>query len=463
MPRKPSRYLTIKGHKWWFKRDIPAAIRGHFGNKTAYVQCLETSDYRIAMTRRDEVEADVNRQFANAAAGRNPASGQDVVRELGEIWAKELRESRRDPHVWTAKIHRTTSDAIRDEHATDARDFIEDEADRLERTRGAAARKRFLDITEGRVDVEHHLDAYLAEAKLAPKTASGRRSLVMRFAEWAKAEGLSLPEVDRATAGLYVTGQLVPMHRRTAGKHLTSVKQYWDYLRRRGHIAGQNPWTEQLMPDSKIRVERGDGAREREFTDQEMRTLLYSEFPEGMRDRLRSALHDAMRISALSGMRLAEIVTIWVRECPIGDDGLGHFDLQQGKNGNAARIVPMHPDLLEIVRRRKKGKSPEDWLFHELQRERDGPDTFGKAFARYREKLKVDDKRDGRRRSLVNFHSFRRWFVTEAERAGQPESIIAEVVGHEEGRKSITLSIYSGGPSMQQKRTCVESVGLPPH
>ncbi|HEY6732542.1 MAG TPA: hypothetical protein VI256_01895 [Roseiarcus sp.] len=36
----------------------------------------------------------------------------------------------------------------------------------------------------------------------------------------------------------------------------------------------------------------------------------------------------------------------------------------------------------------------------------------------------------GRRRSLVNFHSFRRYFITKAEQADQMEHIIAVVVGH---------------------------------
>lgn len=56
----------------------------------------------------------------------------------------------------------------------------------------------------------------------------------------------------------------------------------------------------------------------------------------------------------------------------------------------------------------------------------------------------MNDKRPGQRRSLVNFHSFRRWFVTEAERAGIPESTILSVVGHEEGRRSITPTVLFG-------------------
>jgi hypothetical protein len=32
---------------------------------------------------------------------------------------------------------------------------------------------------------------------------------------------------------------------------------------------------------------------------------------------------------------------------------------------------------------------------------------------------------------------------------------ISTVVGHAEGRKGMTLGVYSGGPSLDQLRTCV--------
>lgn len=67
---------------------------------------------------------------------------------------------------------------------------------------------------------------------------------------------------------------------------------------------------------------------------------------------------------------------------------------------------------------------------------------------------------EGRRRSLVNFHSFRRWFITRAEQADQPENVIKAVVGHK--RQGITLSKYSAGPELQQAKRCVEAVKLPP-
>jgi integrase len=71
----------------------------------------------------------------------------------------------------------------------------------------------------------------------------------------------------------------------------------------------------------------------------------------------------------------------------------------------------------------------------------------------------VHDKPEGNRRSLVNLHSFRRFFITKAERAGQPPWIIESVVGHK--RTGMSLGVYSAGLSTEQLRACVEAVRLP--
>ena len=80
-------------------------------------------------------------------------------------------------------------------------------------------------------------------------------------------------------------------------------------------------------------------------------------------------------------------------------------------------------------------------------------------FTEYRRSVGVEEVVPGRRRSLVNFHSFRRYFITKAEQADQMEHIIAVVVGHM--RTGMTLGRYSGGPLLEQARRCVEAVRLP--
>lgn len=461
MAKSPRKYLKMRGLKYWFRRDIPEAIRISFDNKTAYLVNLQTSDLRQAIKRRDDLTTETDQLFEEAKNGTLGRTSADPIGALAEVWRNEIAEAERDPYAWTAKTYNMPITSVSDEDVITPYDFIEETSERLHREAGIAAANRFDCLIQGDVPIDHHLEHYLTEAALAFKTTNERRNLVKSFSRWAFKEALTLPRIDRQTAGRYYTEHIAKLHPSTAKKHLGSVKLYWDYLIMRGHVQGENPWEKQTLSNRKRRVERGSDVRERPFTEKEISTLLYSDYPKGMRKDFQQQIADAIRISALSGMRLAEIITLWVEECLLDEHGIGFFNIQQGKTSAAARKVPIHPDLIEIVRRRTYGKKPQDWLFHELTKERDPSDIFGKRFAKYREKLGVDDKQKGRRRSLVNFHSFRRWFVTEAERAGQPESTISQVVGHEEGRKSITFKVYSGGTSDEQRRCCVEAVKLP--
>lgn len=81
-----------------------------------------------------------------------------------------------------------------------------------------------------------------------------------------------------------------------------------------------------------------------------------------------------------------------------------------------------------------------------------------KAFTYYRKTLGVTDAVEGKRRDRVNFHSFRRWFVTKAIQAGQPELTVQIVVVHKP--QSVAASV-PWGLSLEQLTECVEAVKLP--
>lgn len=431
------RFLTLKGQVWWFRLAIPEACRSYFKGQTTYLQTLDTGDIRMAKALRDEVEPEVRRLFAGIKAGTTISKPEMGAEERGALWRQTIAEADDDEGRWLAVS------------------VAEDEAEQL---RGKA-REKFERALSGDHPIDHHLEDYLTEAGLAPKTTAERRGLVKRLARWCAEQGHRLPDIDRKTAGQYVTKVVAPMDPRTGKKHMTAIREYWRYLIRRGHVAGRqedSPWLDQTMPDKGRRVERGDRDKERPFTETEIKTLVYSAWPEGMETDYREAISDAMRISALSGMRLAEIATLWV-----GETRDGVFDIQQGKTSAAARRVPIHPDLVEIVNRRTKGKGPKEWLFHEVTKERDAGDTLGKCFIRYRRHLGVDDTRPGKRRSLVNFHSFRRWFTTQARHAGQTVETIGDLIGHSQGKQTITFGVYTPGASEEQLKACVEAVRLP--
>jgi integrase len=82
-----------------------------------------------------------------------------------------------------------------------------------------------------------------------------------------------------------------------------------------------------------------------------------------------------------------------------------------------------------------------------------------KRFGYYRKTLGVHEQLEGRRQSRVDFHSFRRWFVTQVRRTNLPRDVIKAIVGHKDG--SVTFDLYPGGPSLEQFRAVVAAVKLP--
>lgn len=452
------RLLDLRGQTWWFKRAIPADCRKRFGGRTAHLVNLQTSDIRVAKRRRDQLEAETTEYF-------------ELIRQGGA--AQEV-----SPREWGLRYREVLTDPATDRGDGGPDDYSDydaarDAAEARAETYRGRDRSEFEDALHGRVPVEQHLDSYLASTSIAPKTKNERRGLVMRLANWCATEGLKLPDVDRREAGRYVDGAIQPMHPRTAKKHVTALRGYWEYLRRRGYVDGtekrDNPWSDQYEAPTGRRAGRTGRKPEREFTADETRALLYGEPDAGEASQFDDVTRQVTKIGLLSGMRQGEIVTLQVADIERdAGDGFGRvFDLKASKTEAGVRKVPIHPDLdslIDALLMDDKGRrrADSDWLFPEFEDMPDPGDTFGKRFKRFREARGVAEKREGQRRSRVNFHSARRWFITEAERARQPETTVALVVGHvTEKRDGITFGTYSGGASGAQRRACVEAVKLP--
>ena len=226
---------------------------------------------------------------------------------------------------------------------------------------------------------------------------------------------------------------------------ITSASAYWRWLRKRTGTKA-TPWAGQSMSKGS---RRSADKSKRPFTDEEVVRLLVG--------GAGAELADAMRVAALSGMRLEEIYTL------TADDRTGGwFRVRAAKARAGVRRVPIHADLAAIVTRRCEGAEPASYLFPEAGPAREdrgrsmGP---SKRSGRYRQACGVHEREDGARHSRVDFHSFRRWFVTAAWNARIDRAVVAAVVGHEVG--NITDDTYSGGPHDALLRACVDAVRLP--
>lgn len=453
----PDRHLTLKGLTWWAKLEIPKDCRAALGGKTALPESMGTGDIRQARTRRDEFEREAKATFAAIRAGTYDPQGKvATASERGVLWRETLVQMRADPDLPEGVLETA-------ENAEEA------ERDAFRKTEWVAYDRAFRGVSA----FDLHAAAYLKSIKLAAKTMKERAGLLAMVATWFTEKGFTLDRIGRREVGRYCSEVLEDLHPVTGKKRLGAAKGYWDWLVTKGHVPklDGNPWVGQLQTSTKRRVEREDAeadVEEREFTDAEVIKLLASPWPARQAERNRPIIIDGLTLGLLSGLREAEVANLQVGDVE-KSEGSPHGVLlvRAGKTASAIRRVPVHSALAEMLKRRCAGKVATDMLFDDLWEGREkgkgsAADTFGKAFRRYRIALGVDDKREDKRRGLVNFHSARRWFATKAGQADIPTDTIAALIGHSKnGRENSMTLRYIKGLTDTQLFVAVEAVKLP--
>ena len=442
-------YLEKRRQGYYAVVEVPPSLREKLGCKRLR-RSLNTRDPATANARKWAVVAEFKTQIEAARRGVSP----DSVKA-------EARAMRTELHTASPADAEAILYAI-EERANEIRGAplgMTEGGGPADTEYDPAREKRAIDFykfASGQTTPLHeYLDQWLLEVAYTERTKGDHRRAVQRLADWPEGGIETIEAVTRKKAGEFISWLLRPRgqswtgDRKTAAKYKSSLSSYWAFLKGKGHVE-TNPWPEQTISKPKVHLEGTENA-ERPFTDEEVLTLL-----SGQTDQMTA---DLIRMGALTGMRIDELCRLTVAMT----EG-GHFKISKAKTPAGMRSVPIHSDLRAIVARRCEGKEKRAYLFDELPeppkesgRERSMPAS--KRFGRYMRARGVAKKVEGKRRSLVNFHSFRRWFITKAEQAGQPETIIAAVVGHK--RQGMTLGHYSGGPSGDQYRACVEAVRLP--
>lgn len=448
----PAPYLRGASRNWQIKVKVPKGA----GGPGQIAKSLGTRDHAEALRRAPVVAAEMRREIEarrrHADGTRKDLRGTptDVQRKLESWWAE-----RRVPHptlpgrfiipdhlepAWEDDLERTHGGPLNRDDG--------DAAEEYEPQKEAAASQLMGVVLGGVVPVASELDTYLEQQGIKSSYASRTRRAVVALAGWLahRPGGDNVHEVTGRVAVAFVD------HLASSGVTIATVNSltsalsaYWVWMEKR-YVATANPWSRQ----SRRVVCRDRNAVKRPFTDDEVKALLG-----GQTSR---TLHDMMRLAALTGMRLTEIGGLRVKGAR-----LGVFHVEASKTTSGVRGVPVHPDLKRLVARRILGKQDDDFLIEELTSPPSHGGLRGKKvgewFTAYRRELKLDHRREGRRQSDADYHSFRRWFVTKAEQAGQNEGLVARVVGHKPS--GFTFGTYSGGAAPAQALAVVEAVRLP--
>ncbi|NNU59094.1 tyrosine-type recombinase/integrase [Ochrobactrum soli] len=442
-------YLEQWRGKWRVTVSVPKALQKKLGT-TRLKQALNTDSLSIA----NQLKWPIVREFHGLIA-----SAQKPETDIRAI-AEELRRQRAhaesdiDAIEIEAGIAATVDILLGQEIGSHIDPYTGEE----EPVYAPEAVKRvteFNAVLKGQATLLNaHHNQYMGQLTVKPRTKSDDKRAIALLERWCSEQDIppylqSFPTRKSAVAFTDALPALEPeLSPVTLNKYVRRLSRYWQWLEKRDEVAS-NVWAglSLAVPQTPHDEE------ERPFTDDEMVKLLSGDASPEM--------HDLMRIAALTGCRLDPIVCLRVRDCL--DEGMFIFKPQ--KKEKAQRLCPIHPALKEIIERRKDGKSPDDPIFPEWPAPKNPESTRERSFKAsnhftdYRRSVGVADEIEGKRRSLVNFHSFRRWFITKAEQADQPESLIASVVGHK--RQGMTLGVYSGGPAKEQARRCVEAVQLP--
>lgn len=456
-PRKA--YLELHGGNWRVVVFVPAAVRRAVG-ATKLVHNLETDSLRQAnVLKRSHVDRFKRRIAAALAAVGKPSEGDlQLAIELSKV-AHELKRD------GTPEEREDFDKAVYERHAEirwkDAR-WIQVEDPDMGRTEVEQAlpeqtekARLFSAVAHGRVtpfDIKHA--EYLKGLDVKDRTLADDARALRMLRDWCGRTGTpsTLEAIDISAAHAFVDDLVANsgLDRVTCKKYVGRLSAYWHWMAPRFPAAG----TRNVFAGIVIRrPKRKAGEKERAFTDREIADLL--------RGPATPHMLDLMLIGALTGARLDAIVDLKVADT---DHDCLRFKPQ--KRETDARYVPVHPDLRAVVARRCAGKARTDDMFPEWPPVRKAGSMRERSFKTsnhftlYRRTAGVDEQVPGKRRSLVNFHSFRRWFITRMEQAEVPEAMISAIVGHKRG--SITLDVYSDGPKMRAARRAIAKIKLPP-
>lgn len=444
-------YLELHRGKWRVTLAVPKRLQDKLG--TRLKRPLGTDSLAVANGIKHGVVQELKDVIARAE-GRSTRERDFVMREAERLRTQAtLIEQQSSPEFRDAvaeRYYEIRGNPIAVREVGDG-----DEAAQLETYDPGRERlaNQFKHVAFGSsIPFDLHLPAYRTEKlRVKKRTEDDLIRAIERLREWCVEQQIeeNVGTVSTRMAREFIRSLKMErgLHPRTVKKYLTRLSLYWKWLAY-SYFVTENPWLQVEVDMEETPAEE----LERAFTNNELAKLLMGPAPQ--------ALRDVMLIGALSGARLDAIVDL-----KVGDTEGDFFIFKPQKKEKHRRRVPIHSALREIVERRRDGKQPGDDFFPEYPRNskdslRERSFKTSNRFTTYRRTVGVDEQVPGRRRSLVNFHSFRRWFTTRAEQAGIDKDLLSAIVGHKRG--SITLDLYSEGPEAKAARLAIEVVKLPP-
>lgn len=411
-----AKYLEQRRRGWYAVLDVPAKLKNHFGKKRL-VKTLETDSRSEAERKVLPVIARWKAEFEAAKSGTSIP-----LEQLALEWANDLKNAR-DPDIRDIGY-----------------DLIEEKANKLAKLNPtSAATFRLIALGEA-VPLNDHVDPWLLRVDNVGKTIDMKRSDVQHFLQTFKVEQqVTKRAVQKWADALIKDAGLSPP---TARRHISSCRGFWSYLQRAGIIdRDDDPFHDAVSRASQKNKAKPDSKR-RPFRPDEL-GQLYREASRANDPQLQKLIWMAI----WTGCRIEELCSLKVSD--VSED---FFQVMDAKTGAGNRLVPTHSRLRPLLEQLCRSST-------------DGFVLSGLTFNKYGDRSNAIGKRFGRLKSKLGmgptlvFHSIRKTVATQLENAGVPESVSADILGHE--KKTMTYGLYSGGTDLKIMKAAVEKLSYP--
>ena len=288
---------------------------------------------------------------------------------------------------------------------------------------------------------EFYLDAYAKSLEgLKPKTIKQRISRIKKE---------FIPNfifLDKESLGAFKIQQWVNSYiTREPKVSYKTLKSY--YLAARGYVGWlilsgylnheSDPFSLVKIP-AKYSLKKG--VVRKEFNDDDLSLIL-----KNIKNK-DNELKVLVKMAMFTGCRIEELAKL-KSENISEKEGVLTIEITESKTDAGKRVIPVHFNIGDEIKKRAKAKG---YIFPIGSSNYAGnrSDMYSKAFGRLKTRLGFGEE--------YVFHSIRKTFVTKMERLGIPESIVADIVGH--NKQTITFGIYSGGSSLQQKLEAINKL-----
>ena len=374
---KRDRYLILDPCGVYMVRiAVPAYMAAYFGNKTYFMRSTATRDIRQARLFRDTIALEWYKLRDQLKPVRSGSRVEQILDELRGI-GKQAKDTPPTQLNFPAQVQACPSLlAMRDQY--------------------------ILQFSEKR--------------KLT--TLSKTNKAVEVLLEHLKKPDVQLRDINRTT----VTGWLDKLKSekapQTIQNYISALAQIWDLARNRYHDAPQdNPW-------------RGHGLEAKSSK------VSYEVFTHAELAKIFTALDGdtemqaVTRIGMYSGMRLNEICSLRVENIR-RIEGILCFEVTEGKTKSAARIIPIHSLIIDLVEALLQ-KPHRGFLFYRasITDRADGKRSTWHTQRFTRAKRKALGEQGTERKV---YHSLRHEFAQQLDRNQVPEDRIALLMGHERG------------------------------